>query len=110
MHSQKFPYVIIRPMPTVYFRRKVMFTEELDVEVPSGTILVQCPDPYVDGQLTDVARQALIEHIAYRSQSDRWRMCAVFAGDDCVYVEPDGTRKHSDKPPSGGIQFGPPDR
>lgn len=106
MSSREFPYVIHRPMPTVYIRWNVVFTDQLDAEVPRGTIVVHCPDAYADGYLTNRAREELIEHIAYRSQEDRRRMCAVFAKNDCVYVEPDGSRKVSDEPPSGGVQMG----
>jgi len=29
-------------------------------------------------------------------------MCCVFAANDCVYCEPDGTTRASDDPPAGG--------
>jgi hypothetical protein len=70
-----YPYVVIRYMPAVYDIRPVP---------PS------------------MPRERLVAFILSEVQRTRFRMCCVFAANDCVYCEPDGSTRASDDPPAGG--------
>ncbi len=76
----QYPYVVIRYMPAVYDVRPVP---------PS------------------MARERLIAVILSEVRRTRFRMCCVFAPNDCVYCEPDGTTRASDEPPAGGAVLTP---
>ena len=97
-----YPHVVVRYMATVYGNFPVKF---VDSEEFDDAFVVICPKPYtVEEQLTPEAKQALLDVVQEASKKSRHRMCAVFAKDDCVYVEPEGTAKPSAEPPSGGIR------
>ena len=74
------PYIVERLMPAVYRR----------VGVPEG-----------------LNAGALIEVVRSRSSSLNRRMCLVLGSEDCWYLEPDGSMKWSDDPPSGGVIIEP---
>jgi len=80
MEPLRYPYVVIRYMSAVYDIRPVS---------PS------------------MARERLIQHILAEVMRTRFRMCCVFAANDCVYCEPDGTTRASDDPPAGGALLTP---
>jgi hypothetical protein len=80
MEPQRYPYVVIRYMSAVYDVRPLP---------PS------------------MARERVIEFILSEVKRTRFRMCCVFAADDCVYCEPDGSTMASNQPPSGGARLGP---
>ena len=80
MESVRYPYVVIRYMSAVYDVRPVP---------PS------------------MARERLIAFILSEVLRTRFRMCCVFAANDCVYCEPDGTTRASDDPPAGGAHLAP---
>ncbi len=56
--------------------------------------------------LPDKPREELLADALERSVRLKLRSCVVFGPKDCVYVEPDGTQKESDQPPSGGCVTG----
>ena len=80
MEPLRYPYVVIRYVSALYDVRPVP---------PS------------------MARERLVEFILSEVKRTRFRMCCVFAADDCVYCEPDGTTTASNEPPSGGAHLGP---
>ena len=105
-----YPYVVVRYLATVYGRFPVKFVGSepttLDSKACENAVVVGCPQPYtVDERLTPEARNALTGVARYACQQSGHRMCVVFGKKDCVYLEPEGVAKHSDKPPSGGIQW-----
>ena len=104
-----YPHIVVRYMATVYgnFSVKFVDTEQanLDSQEFDDAFVVVCPKPYTtDEQLTPQARKALTDVVQYASRKSGRRACAVFAKDDCVYVEPESAAKPSAEPPSGGIQ------
>ena len=104
-----YPHIVIRYMAAVYSKFPVRFVESEQAnpkaEEVDDAFVVVCPQPYTVGEtLTPEARQALIDIVQRASQKSGHRACVVFAKDDCVYVEPEGTAKPSAEPPSGGIQ------
>ncbi len=70
-----FPFVVIRYMAAVYQERPLP---------PSRS------------------REELVADVLSEVKRTRLRMCCVFAADDCVYCEPDGTTLASTDPPAGG--------
>lgn len=78
LESPRYPYVVIRYMTAVYDVRPVP---------PS------------------MPRERLVAFILSEVQRTRFRMCCVFAADDCVYCEPDGTTLASNDPPAGGARL-----
>ena len=104
-----YPCVGVRYAAAVYGQFNVRFVESEQTnpiaEEFDDDFVVICPKPFtVDETLTPEARQALINVVQYASKKSGHRMCVVFAKDDCVYVEPEGTAKQLAVPPSGGIQ------
>jgi hypothetical protein len=79
LEPAQYPYVVIRYMPAVYDVRPVP---------PS------------------MPRERLVSVILSEVRRTRFRMCCVFAADDCVYCEPDGTTRASNDPPAGGAVLG----
>lgn len=105
-----YPYVVVRYMATVCGQFPVRFVgsepTNLDSKAFENAVVVGCPQPYaVDESLTPEARNALLGVVRYACQQSGHRMCVVFGEQDCVYLEPEGVAKHSNKPPSGGIQW-----
>ena len=104
-----YPFVTVRWMPAVYGNFPVKFVDSAQANLKSeefdDAFVVVCPQPFTtDETLTSQARKALIDVVQYASRKSGHRACLVFAKDDCVYVEPEGTVKQSAEPPSGGIQ------
>ena len=75
-----YPYVVLRIMAGVY--------QNLRVDFPAD-------------------RQGLVAFTVSECKRIGQRMCCVFAADDCVYCEPDGSTRASAEPPSGGARLGP---
>ena len=107
--EETYPYLIIRPMATVYSKRTIAFVES-ETEIPHHSdayITVVCLEPFRDGNLTDQARAALIEAVKHKANERRIPMCIVFGTNDLLYINPDGTTKQSTEAPSGGVWFTP---
>ena len=102
----EYPYVIVRFMATVYTSYRVEFVESDQFQPAESdrAFVVVCNNPYVDGQLTPEATEALLVAVQHASRQSGHRMCAVFGKNDCVYIEPEGPEKPSSQPPSGGAQ------
>ena len=107
MSAPSYPYVVVRYMATVYGHFPVRFVDPqaLPTNVDQdNAFVIACPLPFVDGQLTAQAREAVLKAAQQACRTSRHRMCAVFGESDCVYCEPDGSANTSIEPPSGGIQ------
>ena len=109
--EETYPYLVIRPMATVHSKRVIEFVEQKTVTSahPDAYVTVVCPEPFSGGNLTDQARDALIEAVKHKSNERRIPMCIVFGTNDLLYINPDGTTKPSTEAPSGGLWF-PPER
>ena len=107
--EETYPYLVIRPMATVYSRRTIEFVEyETGTPAnPDAYITVRCAEPFNEGRLTRQARAALIEAVKHKANERRIPMCIVFGKNELIYVNPDGTTKPSVEAPSGGLWFTP---
>ena len=70
------PFIVERIMPAVYRRVQI--------------------SPYFSGE-------ELIEIARNRCVRERRRLCLVLGRESCWYMEPDGSMKWADCPPSGGL-------
>lgn len=50
-------------------------------------------------------RRKIVDAVIAKCSSAGLRMCVVFAADDCVFIEPDGSTSRSSVPPSGGLRM-----
>ena len=107
--EETYPYLIIRPMAAVYSKRVIAFVEHERATPtrPDVYITVVCPDPFREGQLTDKAKDALVEAAKRRVSESRIPACIVFGKRDLLYVNPNGETKLSAEAPSGGLWFTP---
>jgi hypothetical protein len=58
-----------------------------------------------EGNPTIEARNVLIEVLKEVTRTSGFRMCAVFAEHDAVYIDPDGQVNHRTEAPSGGVNL-----
>lgn len=72
----------------------------------SWCIIMSSPDK--SGKLTSQARRAVLDitEVAFKRLRGRFKMYAVFAEDDCVIFELDGSRVQDTSVPSMTIDFG----
>lgn len=108
-----YPKVVVRWMATVYQGLGVYLGPPREATllpmlredgwVRSGRVVLRDPDPDAGDEWTDKRREALVAAATQLSQLSRFHVSVVFDKRDCVYIEPDGTQKRSDEPPSGGI-------
>ena len=103
--ANPFPYVIERLMAGVYLRREVFFTEKTPMGPSGRDFLIDESKAFTDGKLTPAARKKVIEAVCQATGRVNRRMCAVFAKNEAVYCEPDGTFEESKVIPSGGVLF-----
>jgi len=100
-----YPYVVIRWMAAAYGRREVIFVASGHSVESSQEVLVADSAPWAEGALTSRARAALIERVLELVRESGYRMCVVFAKDDSVYCERDGSTWSQSEAPSGGIRL-----
>ena len=103
--SNPFPYVVERLMAAVYRRREVFFTNRRPPGYTGSDFFINEPEAFTDGRLTPAAREKAIESVSRAAGKVNRRMCVVFAADEAVYCEPNGTYKESTEIPSGGLLF-----
>jgi len=112
--EQGFPYIVIRLAAAVYQCERLALSHGS----PSARIAhknSQLIHPGVDeatGALDADARWFLEITALNAVQKFGFRTSVVYAADDCVYLEPDGSINRSKEPPSGGVpltvEFGSP--
>ncbi|MEE1878166.1 hypothetical protein [Altererythrobacter litoralis] len=112
--EQGFPYIVIRLAAAVYQCERL----SLSNGSPSARIAhknSQLIHPGVDeatGALDADARRFLEVTALNAVQKFGFRMSVIYAADDCVFLEPDGSINRSKEPPSGGlsltVEFGSP--
>lgn len=112
--EQGFPYIVIRLAAAVYQCERLA----LGHGSPSARIAhknSQLIHPGVDeatGALDDDARRFLEVTALNAVQKFGFRISVVYAAEDCVFLEPDGSINWSKEPPSGGlpltVEFGKP--
>lgn len=94
-----YPHVVLRLMPGVYGRRRVIFSPVGKTRFDGRDfIFVNFDARHGFRELHNVIRDA--------ARMLKLRMCLVNSPVDCLYFEPDGTVERSDDPPSGGITLG----
>jgi hypothetical protein len=103
--EQGFPYVVIRLAATVYQCERFA----LGQGSPSARIAYKNSHlihPGVDEatRALDADARRFLEVTALNAvQKFGFRMSVVYAADDCVYLERDGSVNRSKEPPSGGV-------
>ena len=104
-----YPHLIIRLLAAVYSKRTITFVEqETGTSThPDAYVTVVCPDPFRDGNLTDKAKEALVEAVKRKVNENRIPACIVFGKGDLLYVNPNGETKLRAEAPSGGLWFTP---
>ncbi|MDP2345569.1 MAG: hypothetical protein Q8O67_31790 [Deltaproteobacteria bacterium] len=101
-----FPHVVIRYMACAYGRIEVAFLGQTPApQATAKLISVPCAAPSPGEPLTAEVREAVVAATAALVERSGRRCCAVFATNDVVYVEPDGTRRAATDPPSGGVRY-----
>lgn len=103
--GSEYPFVVIRWMPGVYGRRRVIFKTHGTTGFNEQDFVLAHPAPYNDKKaFAKDAFMELIESIRAAVRKYDRRMCLVISPRDSFYVEPDGTVNRSAVPPSGGIE------
>lgn len=103
-----YPYIVVHFMPTVYQREGVA----VQIGEPKAYVgyrgsFVCHPDPLSPtGEVALECRALLVQATHEAVQRTRFRMCVVWAADQCTFVERDGSVKESNDPPSGGLGSG----
>jgi hypothetical protein len=106
INMDEYPYLIVRLFAAFYVRRRFRETNSREVDSTFSDPYVELPKrapselPGGPGDRARIVRTAL-----QYSKRTKLRCCVVFAADDAVYVEPDGTASESQEPPSGGLSI-----
>ena len=84
-----FPYIAIRILPGTIVRHEIPFHF------------------FKNGKRTrdSLLELELVKEISRQSQLRKMSFCIVFAKEDCLYFNADGSTSHSTSPPSGGIRL-----
>lgn len=91
-------------MAAVYGTAPVAIVREPGM-APSHALEVVDGDHVEGAPIGTALRRRIIEAAAAKSARITLRLCVVFADDDCVFVEPDGTAVASSTPPHGGLRL-----
>jgi len=104
----RYPYLVVRLMSAVFQREDItLHPGSPSVHIGHRDTFVHHPQPFdADGAVSADCRALLIAGTLEAVQRTRFRMCLVWAADSCTFVEFDGSVKHSDDPPSGGLGTG----
>jgi len=103
-----YPYAIIHYMPGCGGAFPIEFlSDESQQPKQEDSWCIVMPNPYKNGKLTPEARQAVLDitEASFNRMRGRNRMYAVFAEDDCVNFELDGSRVQQTSAPSMTIDF-----
>ncbi len=101
----KYPYLVVRQISGFYTKAEIAFLNSTEEKPVPRTLSIVCQQPYVDGELTDTCKQALVEVVKHETRRTQYRMCLVLGERECIYVEPDGTTQSSEEPPSLTIRL-----
>src|SRR5258706_5259447 len=104
--SRKYPYLVVRFMPTVYHSENIQITiGPPAVEFVERRCIVRHPTPFeADGSVSADCRALIIPAVQATVRKQRFRMCVVWATNSCTYCEADSVTEYS-RPPSGGVQL-----
>lgn len=105
---QQYPYLVVRMMAAVYQREQIEIRiGEPLVQVGYRSSFVSHPTPFdTANHVSAACRQLLIDGVLEAVQRTRFRMCIVWAAEECTFVERDGSVLERDAPPSGGYGSG----
>lgn len=99
-----YPYVVVRWMAAVYGKIEIAFQEDGIGSVDGKKIVFVHPEPFTEDGLKPECRDQIIEIVKAMVVRTTRRMCLVLSADNCIFIEPDGTLKTSNEPPSGGVR------
>jgi hypothetical protein len=103
-----YPYVVIRYIPGCGGAFPIEFiSDESQQPKHEDSWRIVMSNPYKNGRLTSQARQAVLDitEVAFNRMRGRFRMYAVFAEDDCVCFELNGSRVQHTSAPSMTIDL-----
>lgn len=102
--SGDYPFIVIRLMSSLYQAEKIRVRQgRASVRLGVGKSILQLPDPFKsDGQISDEAKDLLINAVLAAVKRTGLRMCLVWGPAWCSFVELDGAINNSFEPPSGG--------
>lgn len=103
-----YPYLVVRMMAAVYQREQIEIRiGEPLVHVGYRSSFVSHPAPFdATNQFSAACRQLLIVGVLDAVRRTRFRICIVWASEECTFVERDGSVLEHDAPPSGGFGSG----
>jgi hypothetical protein len=106
--DKTYPYVAIRYIAGCGGAFPIEFlSDESEQPKHEDSWRIVMSNPYENGKLTQKARQAVlaITEVAFNRAGGRFKMYAVFAEDDCVCFELDGSRVQHTSAPSMTIDL-----
>ena len=107
--EKTYPYVVIRYFPACYGAFPIEFVSD-ETQQPeredSWNLVIS--NPHEDGKLTPEARQTVLDitEVAFNRMRGRLEMYAVFAEDDCMKFQLDGSKVQINSAPSMTIGWG----
>ena len=106
--SNRYPYLVVRFMPTVYHSERIQITVGSPaVEFVGRRCIVHHPAPFTtDGSVSPDCRALMTPAVQAEVRTKRLRMCIVWAANSCTYCEADSVSEYA-HPPSGGVQLVP---
>jgi hypothetical protein len=108
--SPKYPHVVVRLIPAVYQRVRLIFGAEGRATSQGIYIPDVLPRTAETGEeLHDDERTIVVRTVQAIVDLSTLRMCVVFGANDCVFLTRNAPPVTSDMPPSGGVQFLPKD-
>lgn len=101
VHSNKFPYVVVRLMAAAYSVRQIEFDNTITVASFGPNAKLHVP-PY-KAEIAISETLYLIDVLISLVRHTKHRMCLVVSEDESYYVEIDGSVTRSTSRPSGGV-------
>ena len=100
-----FPYLVVRIMAAVYQREAIaVHSGPAEGQVKHRGSFLSHPGVSEDGRTINNAARTYFETVVLEVvQRTGYRMCIVWAKDDCSFVERDGSIDRNLEAPSGGI-------
>jgi hypothetical protein len=98
-----FPLIVVKLGPSFQMEPVAVRTGPHGAQIACGRCEVQVPEPFdADGNLSANARLLLVEAVQQAVRAYRHRMCIVWSGERCSYVETDCVNE-STSLPNGGV-------
>jgi hypothetical protein len=107
--QKTYPYVVIRFLPACYGAFPIEFiSDESQQPEHEDSWRLMISDPCENGELTPETRQAVLDitEVAFNRMRGHLEMYAIFAENDCVKFQLDGSKIQNNSEPSMTIDWG----